>query len=94
MAKGRIGLDIGSTAVRAAEVVTAGDQPSLVRAAQVPLPSGAVQSGEVRDVEAVAQAVRELWGRGGFKTREATMGVGNQRVVAARSPSPPSHPRS
>ncbi|MGH2764530.1 MAG: type IV pilus assembly protein PilM [Actinomycetota bacterium] len=81
MAKGRIGLDIGSTAVRAAEVGLGGDQPSLVRAAQVPLPSGAVQSGEVRDVEAVAQAVRELWGRGGFKARQATMGVGNQRVV-------------
>ncbi|MGH2675630.1 MAG: type IV pilus assembly protein PilM [Actinomycetota bacterium] len=81
MAKGRIGLDIGSTAVRAAEVALGGDQPSLVRAAQVPLPSGAVQSGEVRDVEAVAQAVRELWGRGGFKARQATMGVGNQRVV-------------
>jgi type IV pilus assembly protein PilM len=81
MAKGHIGLDIGSTAVRAAEVLLGGDQASLVRAAQVPLPSGAVQSGEVRDVEAVAQAVRELWGRGGFKTRQATMGVGNQRVV-------------
>ncbi len=81
MAKGRIGLDIGSTAVRAAELALGGDQPSLVRAAQVPLPSGAVQSGEVRDVEAVAQAVRELWGRGGFKARQATMGVGNQRVV-------------
>ncbi len=81
MAKGHIGLDIGSTAVRAAEVVLGGDQASLVRAAQVPLPSGAVQSGEVRDVETVAQAVRERWGRGGFKTRQATLGVGNQRVV-------------
>jgi type IV pilus assembly protein PilM len=81
VAKGRIGLDVGSTAVRAAEVVAGGDQSSLVRAAQVPLPAGAVQSGEVRDVEAVSQAIRELWTRGGFKARQATMGVGNQRVV-------------
>jgi type IV pilus assembly protein PilM len=80
MAKGHIGLDIGSTAVRAAEVVN-GDNPTLVRAAQVPLPAGAVQSGEVRDVETVAQAVRELWTRGGFKAKQATMGIGNQRVV-------------
>jgi type IV pilus assembly protein PilM len=79
--KGRIGLDIGSTAVRAAEVVNGSDRASLVRAAQVPLPAGAVQSGEIRDVETVAQAVRELWARGGFKSHEATMGVGNQRVV-------------
>jgi type IV pilus assembly protein PilM len=81
VARGRIGLDVGSTAVRAAEVVVGGDPPSLVRAAQVPLPPGAVESGEVRDVEALAAAVRELWQRGAFKTRQAVLGVGNQRVV-------------
>jgi type IV pilus assembly protein PilM len=81
VARGRIGLDVGSTAVRAAEVVLGSDQPSLVRAAQVPLPPGAVESGEVRDVEALAAAVRELWQRGAFKTRQAVLGVGNQRVV-------------
>jgi type IV pilus assembly protein PilM len=81
MAKGRIGLDVGSTAVRAAEVVLGSDPPSLVRAAQVPLPPGAVESGEVRDVEALSGAIRELWQRGGFKARQAVLGVGNQRVV-------------
>jgi type IV pilus assembly protein PilM len=81
MAKGRIGLDVGSTAVRAAEVVLGSDPPSLVRAAQVPLPPGAVESGEVRDVEALSGAIRELWQRGAFKARQAVVGVGNQRVV-------------
>jgi type IV pilus assembly protein PilM len=81
VAKGRIGLDVGSTAVRAAEVVPGGDQPSLVRAAQVPLPPGAVQNGEIRDSAQVAQAIRELWERGGFKERQVIMGVGNQQVV-------------
>jgi type IV pilus assembly protein PilM len=81
MAKGRIGLDVGSTAVRAAEVVLGSDPPSLVRAAQVPLPPGAVESGEVRDVEALSAAMRELWQRGAFKGRQAVLGVGNQRVV-------------
>ena len=77
----RIGLDIGSTAVRAAEVRTGGDIPVLVRAAQVPLPAGAVESGEVRDPEAVGEALKQLWHRGGFRSRQAEMGVGNQRVV-------------
>ena len=80
MAKGRIGLDIGSTAVRAAEL-SAGPQPVVLRAAQVPLPAGAVESGEVRDTELVGEALRELWQRGGFKSRQVWMGVGNQRVV-------------
>jgi type IV pilus assembly protein PilM len=81
VAKGRIGLDVGSTAVRAAEVVNGSEPPSLVRAAQVPLPPGAVESGEVRDVEALSAAIRELWQRGAFKSKQAVLGVGNQRVV-------------
>jgi type IV pilus assembly protein PilM len=78
--KARIGLDVGSTAVRAAEL-TEGAPPTVVRAAQVPLPAGAVENGEVRDVSAVSEALRELWTRGGFKSRKVWMGVGNQRVV-------------
>jgi type IV pilus assembly protein PilM len=81
MAKGSVGLDVGSTAVRAAEVALGGGQPSLVRAAQVPLAAGAVENGEVREPQVVTEAIRELWQRGGFKTRQATLGVGNQRAV-------------
>ena len=80
MAKGRIGLDIGSTAVRAVELA-GGDPPSVVKAAQVPLPAGAVENGEVKDAMAVTEALRELWERGGFKAKRVYMGVGNQRVV-------------
>jgi type IV pilus assembly protein PilM len=78
--KTRIGLDVGSTAVRAAELAE-GSPPSVLRAAQVPLPAGAVENGEVREVEAVSEGLRELWTRGGFKSRKVWMGVGNQRVV-------------
>jgi type IV pilus assembly protein PilM len=80
VAKGRIGLDIGSTAVRAAELA-GGDPPTVVKAAQVPLPGGAVENGEVKDPTVVTEALRELWERGGFKARRVFMGVGNQRVV-------------
>jgi len=80
VAKGRIGLDIGSTAVRAVELA-GGDPPTIVKAAQVPLGAGAVENGEVKEPELVTAALRELWERGGFKTRQVNMGVGNQRVV-------------
>ena len=80
MAKSRIGLDIGSTAVRAAEL-TLGDTPSVLRVAQVPLAVGAVDNGEIRDPDAVSEALRQLWASGGFKSRQVWMGVGNQRVV-------------
>jgi type IV pilus assembly protein PilM len=80
MARTKVGLDIGSTCVRAAEVAP-GDVPVLLRAAQVRLEPSAVENGEVRQPEAVATALKELWSVGGFKAREVLMGMGNQRVV-------------
>jgi type IV pilus assembly protein PilM len=76
----RIGVDVGSTAVRVAEVA-AGEIPVIVRAAQVPLPPGVVEAGEVRQPEVVAEALRELWSKAGVKSKQAHLGVGNQRVV-------------
>ena len=73
-------MDVGSTAVRVAEVAT-GDIPVLVRAAQVPLAAGAVEAGEIRDPSLVAEALREALGKAGMKTKQVYLGVGNQRVV-------------
>jgi type IV pilus assembly protein PilM len=77
----RVGVDIGSTGVRAAELSMRSIPPQLVRVAQVPMAEGAVGSGEVRDPAAVADALRELWRRGKFRTRDVVLGVANQRVV-------------
>jgi type IV pilus assembly protein PilM len=89
MARGtRIGVDIGATAVRAAELSMRGVPPSLVRAAQVPLEPGAVAGGEIRNPEAVAAALRELWHRGHFRSREVVLGVSNQRVVVREASVP------
>jgi len=80
VAKTRVGVDIGSTAVRVAEVAP-GDVPVLRRAAQVPLAPGAVENGEIRQPDVVAVALKELWGRSGVKSKRVQLGVGNQRVV-------------
>ena len=80
MPRTRIGVDVGSTAVRVAEVA-AGEIPVIVRAAQVPLPPGVVEAGEVRQPEVVGEALRELWSKAGVKSKQVHLGVGNQRVV-------------
>ncbi|WP_084037786.1 type IV pilus assembly protein PilM [Demequina sp. NBRC 110053] len=80
--KQAIGLDIGAKALRAAEVVTAGGGRSeLVRYAEVPIPAGAVKDGEVVDQAEVAQAIKALWSRGGFSSKDVILGIGNQRVT-------------
>lgn len=80
MARTRVGVDVGSTAVRVAEVAS-GDVPVIVRAAQVSLAPGAVEAGEVRQPELVADALRELWSKSGVKSKQVYLGVGNQRIV-------------
>jgi len=55
--------------------------PVLIRAAQVPLPQGAVENGEVRQPAVVAEALKELWDRSRIRARQVLLGVGNQRVV-------------
>ncbi len=76
-----IGLDIGTTAVRAAEVAYPKDGATLVRFAQVGLPPTAAPDGEVHDVEAVASAVRQALKDGGFRSKQCAVGVANQKVV-------------
>lgn len=84
---GVIGLDIGTTRVRAAEVVFGSggravtSQPTIVKYGEVALPPGAVRDGEVEDTGTVAAALRQLWSQSKFSTREVNIGVGNQRVV-------------
>lgn len=76
-----IGLDIGTSAVRAVELSTRRGVDTIVRLGQVQLPSGAVRDGEVVDAAAVTEAIRTLWGKYGFKGRKVALGVANQQVV-------------
>lgn len=88
MAARVVGLDIGSFAVRAAELTVGGGRPTLQRFAQVALPPGAVRDGEVVDVPAVSAAIRRLWSDGGFKTKRVVLGVMNQRVIVRQADLP------
>lgn len=80
-----IGLDIGSFAVRAAEVTNDGGHPTLQRFAQVTLPPGAVSDGEVVDSQVVSAALRRLWSDGGFSSRRVVLGVSSQRVIVRQA---------
>jgi len=83
MAKGIVGLDIGLERIRAVEVEGASRaRPVVVRMASIPLPEGAVRSGEVREVHTVATAIKKLWSTSGFTSKDVVLGLGNQRVIA------------
>lgn len=77
-----VGIDIGSTALRAVEVANPDKaRPTVLRYFEVPLPVGAVTHGEVADQPAVTAALKQLWSAGGFKSKTVALGLGNQRVL-------------
>jgi type IV pilus assembly protein PilM len=76
-----VGLDIGSEAVRAAVVDVSKSTPVLKRFAEMPLPVGVVDAGEVVDTGAVTEAVAALWKRHRLPKRGVVFGIGSQRVI-------------
>ncbi len=76
-----VGLDIGTSAVRAAELEFGSGAPKLVAFGQVGLPPGAILDGEVKDVEAVAEAIRRLWHNGRFASHSVVVGIAGLRVI-------------
>ncbi len=76
-----IGLDIGTSGVRAAELSFGKGGVTLEKFGQVALPEGAVRDGEVVDPPTVADAVRQLWAHTGFSHKKVALGVANQRVI-------------
>jgi type IV pilus assembly protein PilM len=76
-----IGLDIGTSGVRAAELVFGKAGITLEKFGQVALPYGAVRDGEVIDVDAVAAAIKQLWSAIKFSDKKVVVGVANQKVI-------------
>src|SRR5579875_1797861 len=64
-----IGLDIGSTSIRAVEVThSREDRPVIDNFGQAVLPEGAVVGGVVKDEKAVTGALRQLWSAQNFRS--------------------------
>ncbi|MFI5953676.1 type IV pilus assembly protein PilM [Cryptosporangium sp. NPDC051539] len=76
-----IGLDIGSTSIRAVEAGHGKDGPVLINYTEVPLPPNAVQNGVVNDEKAVTAAVRHARTAAGFRARRVVLGVTNMQAV-------------
>lgn len=76
-----IGLDIGSSSIRAVETARGKDGPIITNFGEVPLPPGAVAGGVIHDDKAVTAALKQLWATSKFRTRQVVLGVTNPQVV-------------
>lgn len=76
-----IGLDIGTSAVRAVQMSVGRSGAKLERLGQVRLLDSSVRDGEIADPDQVADALRTLWRDWKFKGKKVALGVANQQVV-------------
>jgi len=76
-----VGLDLGSSSISAARLrhQTAGSV--LLQAEQDSLPSGLINEGAVKDIEALAFAIKDFWKTHKIKGRKVAIGLANQKVV-------------
>lgn len=79
MGKQIVGLKIGASQLAAARV-SAGVSAKLVQVASVPLEPGIVAAGEVRDVPALAAALKAFFRKNRLPRRAVRVGVANNRI--------------
>lgn len=83
MAARVVGLEIGSTALRAVELLKPdAARPTVVRRATAPVPDGAAEHGEIVDPGLLGAALKRMWASAGFTSKQVVIGVGGQRVLA------------
>ena len=79
--KSSVGLQLETGVIRAVEVTGTLSDAVLVKAEQVKIPEQAIVEGVVKDTEAVAGGLKELWERSRISSREVVLGVSNQGVL-------------
>lgn len=81
MTRTLVGLDIGSSGMRAAEFSTGNRRLRLRKFAQLDLAPGIVRAGTVVDADALSDALAELWSIGKFGSKTVALGVANAGVL-------------
>lgn len=76
-----VGLDIGSSTFRIAQLKSADDKPLLVNYASIKTADGLVNEGEIIDIESVSKVLAAFWRDNKIAEKRVVVGVANQKVV-------------
>ena len=82
--KSIVGLDIGSSAVKAVELKSAGKSHRVVAFGTEPIPPDSIVDGAIIDGTAVADAIRQLFDRQKIKTREVAASLSGSAVIVKK----------
>ena len=82
--KSVVGLDIGSSAVKAVELKASGKGYRVAAIASEPVPPDSIVDGAIIDGGAVADAIRRLFERKTFKTKEVAASLSGNAVIVKK----------
>jgi type IV pilus assembly protein PilM len=83
-AKSLVGLDIGSSAVKAVELKPAGKAFKVAAFGSEPVPPDSIVDGAIIDGGAVADAIRRLFTSGAIKTKEVAASLSGNAVIVKK----------
>jgi type IV pilus assembly protein PilM len=83
-AKSVVGLDIGSSAVKAVELKPAGKGYKVGAIASEPVPADSIVDGAIIDAAAVSDSIRRLFERAPFKTRDVAASLSGNAVIVKK----------
>jgi type IV pilus assembly protein PilM len=82
--KSVVGLDIGSSAVKAVELRSVGKGYKVTGVAIEPVPADAIVDGAIMDGGAVAAAIRRVFERKAFKTKDVAASLSGNAVIVKK----------
>jgi type IV pilus assembly protein PilM len=82
--KAVVGLDIGSSAVKAVELKSVGKGFKVVAFAMEPVPPDSIVDGAIIDGAAVADAIRRVFENKAFKTKEVAASLSGNAVIVKK----------
>lgn len=79
-----VGLDIGSSSVKAVELSPVGNDYELIGFGIAQIPYGAIEGGDIRQPTAVQDAIRQALDQGRIEAADAVIGMSGGAVIAKR----------
>ena len=79
--KSMIGCEVSANEIRAVEVTRHDNKYQILAMGYIPLESGTIEEGFIRDAEKFSNAITQLIGIGNFQSTNVCVGVNNENII-------------
>ena len=79
--KSMIGCEVSANEIRAVEVTRHDNKYQILAMGHIPLESGTIEEGFIRDAEKFSNAITQLIGIGNFQSTNVCVGVNNENII-------------